>query len=75
MEADAANAETAALHPLGNALTNGVEVDTSQVRRLLEDFVPEDEEPAEFEGRDDMPPMEQRMRARSGPSWRDVRSR
>ncbi len=43
-----------------------VEFDTSQVRRLLDEFAPETEEPAEFERAGGMPPVEQRLRARSG---------
>lgn len=58
--------ETASLVPLGGGLGTDVEMDTSQVRRLLEDFVSEDEEPASLEGHDDVPPMEQRTRSRAG---------
>ena len=44
-----------------------VEVDSSQVQRLLEDFVPEGEEPSLLQDLDDrgLPPVEQRLRAKS----------
>ncbi len=58
--------ETASLLPLGGGLGTDVEMDTSQVRRLLEDFVSEDEEPAALESHDDVSPMEQRTRSRAG---------
>lgn len=57
--------DTASLIPAGVG-GNSADLDTSQVRRLLEDFVSEDEEPADLERADEMSPMEQRMRARSG---------
>ena len=57
--------DTASLIPAGVG-GSSADLDTSQVRRLLEDFVSEDEEPADLERADDMSPMEQRMRSRSG---------
>jgi RNA polymerase primary sigma factor len=55
--------------PGGNhALEPLVEVDTLQVRRLLEEFVPETEEPVVFTAQPEargMSPVEQRLRARS----------
>lgn len=42
-----------------------MDLDASQFKSLLTAYVPETEEPAEFSKDADMPPMEQRMRARS----------
>lgn len=42
-----------------------VEIDPTQLNRLLAEFVPQDEEPAQITD-DTMPPVEQRLRARSG---------
>jgi len=45
------------------------ELDTTHVRRLLDEYVPEDEEPAHFARQAEaygLSPVEQRMRARSG---------
>ena len=45
------------------------ELDSTHVRRLLEEYVPEDEEPAHFARQSEafgLSPMEQRMRSRSG---------
>jgi RNA polymerase primary sigma factor len=48
-----------------NTAGETVDFDTSQVRRLLDEFAPETEEPAEFDRADAIPPVEQRLRARS----------
>ncbi len=50
------------------AETGGAELDTSQLRRLLEDFAPVEEEPVSLDHLDQrgMSPIEQRLRARSG---------
>ncbi len=44
-----------------------VEVDNTQMKRLLEDFIPEGEEPPQLQDLDDrgLPPVEQRLRAKS----------
>lgn len=65
--------ETSAIHSMRGSSISGLgtksdanmDVDTSQMRRLLNDFVSEDEEPADLDGHDGIPPVEQRLRARS----------
>lgn len=64
----AAGALTPALHN-GNAQNaTAMEVETTHLRRLLEDYVPENEEPADLQRLDagGMSPFEQRMRERPG---------
>src|SRR5580704_15423967 len=43
-----------------------VDFDAKNVQSLLDDYIPENEEPMAFTRADDMPPVEQRLRARSG---------
>src|SRR5690242_15154161 len=50
---------------LAAAMSPTIDFDTSQIKSLLADYAPEDAEPADLERSADIPPVEQRLRARS----------